>query len=44
MMHLDHTASGVYAIAPTPFTPDGAVDEKSIDEWSIFTMAAASPA
>ena len=27
LMHLDHTASGVYAIAPTPFTPDGAVDE-----------------
>jgi 4-hydroxy-tetrahydrodipicolinate synthase len=28
---LDHTASGVYAIAPTPFTPDGAVDGASVD-------------
>jgi 4-hydroxy-tetrahydrodipicolinate synthase len=35
-MHLDHTASGVYAIAPTPFTPDGAVDEKSIDRMVEF--------
>jgi 4-hydroxy-tetrahydrodipicolinate synthase len=35
-MHLDHTASGVYAIAPTPFTPDGAVDENSIDRMVDF--------
>jgi 4-hydroxy-tetrahydrodipicolinate synthase len=35
-MYLDHTASGVYAIAPTPFTPDGAVDEKSIDKMVDF--------
>jgi len=30
-MTLDHTASGVYAIAVTPFTPDGAIDEASVD-------------
>jgi 4-hydroxy-tetrahydrodipicolinate synthase len=35
-MRLDHTASGVYAIAPTPFTPDGAVDEKSVDTMVDF--------
>ena len=35
-MHLDHTTSGVYAIAPTPFTPDGAVDESSIDRMVDF--------
>ena len=35
-MHLDHTASGVYAIAPTPFTPEGAVDETSIDRMVDF--------
>ncbi|TDR94736.1 dihydrodipicolinate synthase family protein [Enterovirga rhinocerotis] len=28
---LDNNARGVYAIAPTPFHPDGRVDEKSID-------------
>ncbi|HVE21047.1 MAG TPA: dihydrodipicolinate synthase family protein [Acidocella sp.] len=35
-MHLDHTAGGVYAIAPTPFTPEGAVDENSIDRMVDF--------
>ena len=30
-MLLDATASGVYPIAPTPFHPNGAVDEGSID-------------
>jgi 4-hydroxy-tetrahydrodipicolinate synthase len=35
-MHLDHTASGVYAIAPTPFTPEGAVDENSLDRMVDF--------
>jgi 4-hydroxy-tetrahydrodipicolinate synthase len=30
-MRLDATASGVYPIAPTPFHPDGRVDEGSID-------------
>jgi 4-hydroxy-tetrahydrodipicolinate synthase len=38
-MHLDHTASGVYAIAPTPFTPEGAVDENSIDRMVDFYHA-----
>ncbi|MBV9077682.1 MAG: dihydrodipicolinate synthase family protein [Methylobacteriaceae bacterium] len=28
---LDPTARGVYAIAPTPFSPDGRVDDGSID-------------
>jgi 4-hydroxy-tetrahydrodipicolinate synthase len=36
VMHLDHTASGVYAIAPTPFTPEGVVDENSIDRMVDF--------
>jgi 4-hydroxy-tetrahydrodipicolinate synthase len=35
-MKLDHTASGVYAIAPTPFTPEGAVDDNSIDRMVDF--------
>ena len=26
---LDHTAHGVYAIAPTPFHADGRIDEAS---------------
>jgi 4-hydroxy-tetrahydrodipicolinate synthase len=30
-MKLDETAAGVYAIAVTPFTPEGAVDFESID-------------
>jgi 4-hydroxy-tetrahydrodipicolinate synthase len=38
-MQLDHTASGVYAIAPTPFTPEGAVDENSIDRMVDFYHA-----
>lgn len=29
-MRLDETAHGVYPIAPTPFSPDGRIDEKSI--------------
>ena len=32
-------ASGVYAIAPTPFTPDGAVDFDSIDRMMDFYLA-----
>jgi 4-hydroxy-tetrahydrodipicolinate synthase len=35
-MQLDHTASGVYAIAVTPFKPDGAVDYESIDSMTDF--------
>ncbi|MFG1330078.1 dihydrodipicolinate synthase family protein [Xanthobacter autotrophicus] len=30
-MRLDATASGLFPIAPTPFTPDGRIDEASID-------------
>jgi len=35
-MALDHTAKGVYAIAVTPFTPDGAVDFDSVDRMTDF--------
>jgi 4-hydroxy-tetrahydrodipicolinate synthase len=35
-MPLDHTASGVYAIAVTPFKPDGAVDYDSVDSMTDF--------
>ncbi len=34
-MTLD-TASGAFAIAPTPFTPDGAIDVGSIDRLAAF--------
>jgi 4-hydroxy-tetrahydrodipicolinate synthase len=30
-MLLDHTAAGLFPIAPTPFHPDGQIDEASID-------------
>lgn len=30
-MLLDATASGLFPIAPTPFTPEGRVDERSVD-------------
>jgi len=33
---LDHTARGVYAIAPTPFHEDGRIDEASIDRMVDF--------
>jgi 4-hydroxy-tetrahydrodipicolinate synthase len=35
-MLLDHTAKGVYAIAVTPFKPDGAVDYDSVDRMTDF--------
>ena len=35
-MNLTATAAGVYAIAPTPFDPDGAVDFGSIDRMMDF--------
>src|SRR5580698_8137698 len=38
-MMLDHTAKGVYAIAVTPFTPDGAVDTASVDRMTDFYLA-----
>ena len=30
-MPLDHTARGVFPIAPTPFLPDGRIDFASVD-------------
>jgi 4-hydroxy-tetrahydrodipicolinate synthase len=42
MMHtekLGTTASGVFAIAPTPFTPDGAVDIESVDRMTDFYLS-----
>ena len=38
-MKLDHTAKGVYAIAVTPFTPDGAVDNASVDRMTDFYLS-----
>jgi len=35
-MKLDHTASGVYAIAPTPFHEDGTIDWFSVDRMTDF--------
>ena len=37
-MKFDHTANGVYAIAATPFTPEGAVDTKSVDRLTDFYL------
>jgi len=37
-MLLDHTAQGVYAIAVTPFKPDGAVDFASVDSMTDFYL------
>ncbi|MHB1303081.1 MAG: dihydrodipicolinate synthase family protein [Acidiphilium sp.] len=39
-MKLDHTARGVYAIAATPFMPDGALDTKSVDSMCDFYLKA----
>src|ERR1700733_10658582 len=38
-MKLDHTARGVYAIAVTPFKPDGAVDTESVDRMTDFYLS-----
>jgi len=38
-MKLDATANGVYAIAVTPFTPDGAVDTQSVDRMTDFYLS-----
>ncbi|MCC6193848.1 MAG: dihydrodipicolinate synthase family protein [Burkholderiales bacterium] len=38
-MKLDATAKGVYVIAPTPFHPDGRVDDASIDRMTDFFLA-----
>ncbi len=37
-MLLDHTASGVFAIAATPFLPNGALDTASIDSMTDFYL------
>jgi 4-hydroxy-tetrahydrodipicolinate synthase len=37
-MLLDSTAKGVYAIAVTPFTPDGAVDYDSVNRMTDFYL------
>ena len=37
-MTLEHTAKGVYAIGATPFTPEGAVDTKSVDRLTDFYL------
>src|ERR1700674_5817095 len=39
MTKLDHTANGVYAIAATPFLPDGAVDTASFDRMTDFYLS-----
>jgi 4-hydroxy-tetrahydrodipicolinate synthase len=39
-MKLDSNAKGVYVIAPTPFHPDGRIDEASIDRMTDFFMQA----
>ena len=38
-MKLDHTAKGVFAIAVTPFTPEGAVDTASVDLMTDFYLS-----
>ncbi|GAA3730509.1 4-hydroxy-tetrahydrodipicolinate synthase [Spinactinospora alkalitolerans] len=37
-MKISNDARGVYAIAPTPFHDDGAVDEKSLDRLTDFYL------
>ncbi|MFG1300142.1 dihydrodipicolinate synthase family protein [Xanthobacter sp. V3C-3] len=39
-MPLDHTAAGLYPIAPTPFLPDGRIDEASVDTLMERYLAA----
>ncbi|NKC30854.1 dihydrodipicolinate synthase family protein [Falsiroseomonas selenitidurans] len=40
-MKLDVTAGGVYVIAPTPFHPDGRVDDASLDRMTDFFLGEA---
>ena len=35
---LDATAQGVFPIAPTPFLPDGRIDETSLDRMTDFYL------
>jgi 4-hydroxy-tetrahydrodipicolinate synthase len=39
-MKLDSGAKGVYVIAPTPFHPDGKVDDSSVDRMTDFFVKA----
>ena len=39
-MKLDSNARGVYVIAPTPFHPDGRVDDASVDRMTDFFLGA----
>jgi 4-hydroxy-tetrahydrodipicolinate synthase len=39
-MKLESNAKGVYVIAPTPFYPDGRIDESSIDRMTDFFIKA----
>ena len=39
MVKLTTTASGVIVIAPTPFLPDGAIDNAAIDRMTDFFVA-----
>jgi 4-hydroxy-tetrahydrodipicolinate synthase len=39
-MKLDHTASGVYSNAPTPFNQDGSIDWTSVDRMTDFYFEA----
>lgn len=39
-MRLDSDAKGVYVIAPTPFHPDGRIDDSSIDRMTDFFVKA----
>ena len=39
-MKLDTSAKGVYVIAPTPFHPDGRIDESSVDRMTEFFIEA----
>ncbi len=41
-MRLDHTAAGVFPIAPTAFHPDGRIDEASTDRLIECYLAAGS--
>ena len=39
-MKLDSSARGVYVIAPTPFHPDGRIDDSSVDRMTDFFIKA----
>ncbi|HQS48729.1 MAG TPA: dihydrodipicolinate synthase family protein, partial [Xanthobacteraceae bacterium] len=41
-MLLDATASGLFPIAPTPFHPDGRIDEASVNTLIERYLAAAA--